>query len=149
MFGLPKLALRQCFIFAPPIGSDGDDFIVFNVISPNKSRRYRTGKSHFRNADGRTRTGTGRLSPTDFKSVASAISPHRRCRCDCMKFHGTSKRNRETISKITGRNICGNFSARIHNSLGIFRSLPHILKTGGKKACRSSPKVHKSNVRHS
>ena len=29
-------------------------------------------------ADGRTRTGTGRLSPTDFKSVASAISPHRR-----------------------------------------------------------------------
>ena len=33
-------------------------------------------------ADGRTRTGTGRLSPTDFKSVASAISPHRR-RSDC------------------------------------------------------------------
>ena len=30
-------------------------------------------------ADGRTRTGTGLLSPTDFKSVASAISPHRRC----------------------------------------------------------------------
>src|SRR3954451_20294575 len=28
-------------------------------------------------ADGRTRTGTGVLSPTDFKSVASAISPHR------------------------------------------------------------------------
>ena len=29
-------------------------------------------------ADGRTRTGTGLYSPTDFKSVASTIPPHRR-----------------------------------------------------------------------
>jgi hypothetical protein len=43
-------------------------------------------------ADGRTRTGTGRLSPTDFKSVASAISPHRRCRYDCMNFRRATKR---------------------------------------------------------
>ena len=40
--------------------------------------RFSFVKPHFRGADGRTRTGTGLLSPTDFKSVASAISPHRR-----------------------------------------------------------------------
>ena len=32
-----------------------------------------------RTADGRTRTGTGLFGPTDFKSVASTIPPHRRC----------------------------------------------------------------------
>ena len=37
-------------------------------------------------ADGRTRTGTGLLGPTDFKSVASTIPPHRRCGVHCKLF---------------------------------------------------------------
>jgi hypothetical protein len=50
---------------------------VFRGSEQHKGLALWFSKSEIESADGRTRTGTGRLSPTDFKSVASAISPHR------------------------------------------------------------------------
>src|SRR6266566_6770985 len=61
--------------------------------STNNFDRFSLVKSLFGGADDGIRTHTELLALTNFKSVASAISPHRRCAAHCKLVMRSAKTN--------------------------------------------------------